>query len=1142
MIEIFSRIVEMENIIDWNKRPATKSKFKWINEQVKVDKVYSAAQIFDFASHLAHKIIKTNQISTGSHILLIFEPSFDFFVVFLACILSKMIPICVCPNNILNLHHIITDSKPDYCFMSPKFNSIVHQAFDTIFNTSDIEERFNSCILLINKYKYLIKVGVSEMLQLYGAYKQAMFGAADQPGPPIYIIKKYMKWRAWNNLKKLSSLEAKVRYCEIVKELVNNNNTKDVLLTFPSEVFSIAEDIAPLDTVYKHYPQSYSENETLFMQYSSGSTNNPKGITITQGNICHNIKSIIHKYKSRTRARCLNWLPHYHDMGLIGNYLTAYVGSLSDNRHVTFYSMAPQTFVLNPNKVLTFISKKRIQGTSLPNFAMEVLVENFEGDDLDLSELEVIFTGAEKIRNITLQKFVNKFAPFNLHSGAITPCYGLAEYTLMVTQTAYDEKDVYENNVSVGKPTKGTEILILKDNKVCRECETGEIFITGPSKANGYFGRTELTQQMFHHEINGKYYLKTGDLGFIRNGHLYINGRCKECIILNGRNYYPEDLEDTVNNIDLIRKGCVCAFGTEIDDKERLVILAEVYSETQMPSFNVVHSALLRIHHATPAIIAYLPINSLEKTTSGKLRRNFIKKKWIDEGYNIIKQYGQRMHEFSNEALEKDIVEDFHYIFNYLDYEKEKNSKLYELGVDSITYSRAIQQVKKKMNTMMNSEINLQYCYDLTLEEFYNFLLFLYGRNGCVDQKIFKKQWRYDFPDELREKMLKDRILDVSTLPTSTSEGIGMPHNPEYILLTGGTGFFGNYLLQQLIKRTSAKIFLLVRANSVKHAYNRIVSSLEKNNVDISLEEINQRCYPFPGDTDLDHLGIESDELYEELLKKIDVVFHCAANVNYVLPYEHMQGNIVSTRNIIDFCYCGKKKELHYASTLIIFGWTTKKLLLENDNNDECRNVCFGYAQTKWVAEQLVIQAGENGLKTKIYRPTFLTASITTNGYNEFDIVSKYILFSLKHKAAAVGPNNINIFAVDLAAQNMVTLSMMDDFYGKNFHLSSSYKDYVGVMSDIVEKQLNIKFKRYNYEEFLTFLNKNASPSDQLYPLIPFANENFPYIQRMENKQYSNEYTKECFTKYGLVYAERELAVLLESIIKYLRQKRLLIL
>jgi thioester reductase-like protein len=1142
MIKKFSRILEMEKLIDWNKRPSTKSKFKWINEHVKVEKVYPASQIYDFASHLAYKIKKINRLSYGSHILLIFEPSFDFLVVFLACILSKMIPICVCPNNILNLHHIITDSKPDFCFMSPKFNSIIHQAFDTIFNTPDIEERFNSCILLINKYKYLIKIGVNEMLVLYGAYKQSMFGDADQPGPPIYLIKKYMKWSAWNKLKGQTKLEAKTHYCEIVKTIVNNNNTKDVLLTFPSEMFSIKDDISNLSDLYKHQSQDYSPDETLFMQYSSGSTNNPKGIMISQSNIYHNIQSIIHKYRNRTHGKCLNWLPHYHDMGLIGNYLTAYVSSLSQDRNITFYSMAPQTFILNPNKVMKFISDHRVQGTALPNFAMEVLIENFNEDKLDLSELEIIFTGAEKIRNVTLQRFINKFAPFKLRSEAIMPCYGLAEYTLVVSQISYNEKDVYENNVSVGKPTKGTKILILKDKEVCKEGETGDIFITGPSKAKGYFNKNELTKEIFNHKNNGVSYLKTGDLGFMKNGHLYINGRSKECIILNGRNYYPEDLEDTVNNIDLIRNGCVCAFSTEIDNKERLIILAEVYSETHMPSFSIVNSSLLRIHNTTPAIIAFVPMNSLEKTTSGKLRRSFIKQKWIENSYSILKQYGQRMNEFINSELDQAIVEDFAYIFNYLEYKKEKNSKLYELGVDSITYSRAIQQVKKKMNSLMNSEINLQYCYELTLEEFYNFLLFLYGKNGCVDQKIFKKHWKYDLPDELRERMLQDRVLDLSTLPTPTEEGKGMPNNPDYILLTGGTGFFGNYLLQQLIERTTSKIFLLVRANSVKHAYNRIIASLEKNNVNIDFEEINKRCFPFPGDTDLKHLGIENDDLYEELLKKIDVVFHCAANVNYVLPYEHMQGNIISTKNIIDFCYRGKRKELHYASTLIIFGWTTKKTLLESDNNDDCRNVCFGYAQTKWVAEQLVIQAGNNGLKTKVYRPTFLTASITTNGYNEFDIVSKYILFSLKHRVAAVGPNNINIFAVDLAAQNMVTLSMMDDFYGKNFHLSSSYTDYVGVMSDIVEKQLNIKFKRYNYEEFLEYLNENGSPSDQLYPLIPFANENYSYIQRMENKQYGNEYTKNCFVKYGLVYAERELSVLLESIIKYLRRKRLTLL
>ena len=609
--------------------------------------------------------------------------------------------------------------------MSPKFDSIIHQAFDTIFNTTDVEERFNSCILLINKYKYLIKIGVKEMLTLYGAYKQSMFGDADQPGPPLYFIKKYMKWSAWNKLKGQTELEAKANYCEIVKNLVNNNNTKDVLLTFPSEVFSITDNISSLSALCKHYPLDYSPHETLFMQYSSGSTNNPKGIMITQSNIYHNIQSIIHKYRNRTHGKCLNWLPHYHDMGLIGNYLTAYVSSLSPDRNITFYSMAPQTFVLNPNKVIKFISDHRVQGTSLPNFAMEVLVENFNGDDLDLSELEVIFTGAEKIRNITLQRFINKFSPFKLRSESITPCYGLAEYTLVVSQISYNEKDVYENNVSVGKPTPETEILILKDNKVCKECETGEIFISGPSKAKGYFRKKKLTKQIFDHKNDDISYLKTGDLGFMRNGHLYINGRCKECIILNGRNYYPEDLEDTVNNIDLIRNGCVCAFSTEIDNKERLIILAEVYDETRMPSFGIVNSSLLRIHNTTPAFIALIPMNSLEKTTSGKLRRNFIKNKWIERGYNILKQYGHRMNEFINKELDKTIIEDFGYIFNYVDYKKEKNSKLYELGVDSITYSRAVQQVKKKMNALMNSEINLQYCYELTLEEFYNFLLFL---------------------------------------------------------------------------------------------------------------------------------------------------------------------------------------------------------------------------------------------------------------------------------------------------------------------------------------------------------------------------------------------------------------------------------
>ena len=335
------------------------------------------------------------------------------------------------------------------------------------------------------------------------------------------------------------------------------------------------------DTIDNSLADTYLEPELsaeslAYLQYTSGSTSMPKGVMITHSNVLHNSASIHQSFGHTPDSRGLTWLPHFHDMGLIDGIIQPLYGGFPG------ILMLPVSFLQQPLRWLEAITRFQITHTGGPNFAYDLCVRRVNSEQrarLDLSSWRVAYNGAEPVRFETLQRFANEFRECGFRREAFYPAYGLAEATLKVTggsstaapvtctvrsdaleqhhvvETA-SEQDATRTLVGCGRAALDTEIEIvnIETSTHCEVNEVGEIWVRGPGVAPGYWSRPEETEAKFHARLAGateKTYLRTGDLGFVRDGELFVTGRVKDLIIVRGRNLYPHDLELAVADSDL---------------------------------------------------------------------------------------------------------------------------------------------------------------------------------------------------------------------------------------------------------------------------------------------------------------------------------------------------------------------------------------------------------------------------------------------------------------------------------------------------------------------------------------------------------------------------------------------------------------
>lgn len=429
----------------------------------------------------------------------------------------------------------------------------------------------------------------------------------------------------------------------------------------------IASDLA------KAWQKPTIGSDTLaFLQYTSGSTGTPKGVMVSHGNLLHNSAAIHKCFADTPDSQGISWLPPYHDMGLIGGVIQPlYVGA-------PMILMSAVAFMQKPWRWLQAISHFQATTSGGPNFAYDLCIRKITPEQrasLDLSSWELAFTGAEPIRAETLEQFAATFAPCGFRKEAFQPCYGMAETTLMVSgslKTAppivyqVDGTALEKNRVlAVASPRQGTRAIVgvgrnWLDQKIaivdpesltpCPSDKVGEIWVLGPSVTQGYWNRTEETQQTFHAylaDTGEGPFLRTGDLGFLQDGELFITGRIKDVIIIRGQNYYPQDIEQTVEKSHLaLRPSSGAAFTVEVKGIERLVIVQEVErSYLRKLDINQVIGNINQAVAAEHALQVYATVlvktGSIPKTSSGKIQRRACRAGFLAGNLSVVEDWSE---------------------------------------------------------------------------------------------------------------------------------------------------------------------------------------------------------------------------------------------------------------------------------------------------------------------------------------------------------------------------------------------------------------------------------------------------------------------------------------------------------------------
>jgi acyl-CoA synthetase (AMP-forming)/AMP-acid ligase II/acyl carrier protein len=451
------------------------------------------------------------------------------------------------------------------------------------------------------------------------------------------------------------------------------------------ELTWVAVDECPAAPQFKPVPRTKSD--PAFLQYTSGSTSQPRGVVVTHGNLLHNLELIrtgfdLAPADAGVHQSAAFWLPAYHDMGLIGGILTPlYVGGTS-------HLLAPAAFLQRPAAWLETIARTGAQISGAPNFAYELCTRKVgpaERAGLDLSKWRLAFCGAEPIDAAALSGFAEAFSNAGFKSSAFYPCYGLAEATLMVTGGAgagmprvihADRKELTANKlvdrapgtagsqplVSCGRPLGDQEILIVdpKTSVPSPAGMIGEIWVKGASVAAGYWNHVEDSAASFDaRTADGRGpFLRTGDLGSFLQGELFVTGRLKDVIIIRGRNLYPQDIEKTVQQAhEAVELGAAFAVGDP--GREELVVVHQIGREHRKsdmaPVLRAIRAAIVEEHEVDPQAIVLLQPVALPLTSSGKVQRNRSREMYEAEELDVLARW-TRPHENPATSVRADVA------------------------------------------------------------------------------------------------------------------------------------------------------------------------------------------------------------------------------------------------------------------------------------------------------------------------------------------------------------------------------------------------------------------------------------------------------------------------------------------------------
>ena len=905
-------------------------------------------------------------------------------------------------------------------------------------------------------------------------------------------------------------------------------------------------------------PVADTPGSVLFLQYTSGSTNDPKGVIVSHANVIANGMGF------GPSPVTVSWLPQHHDMGLIAPYLFQLVHG------GTTHAMSPADFLQRPSAWLRLISQVRATHSPTPNFALEYCLREdklptSELAGIDLSSLDSIVVGAEPLRANSFDRFRQRFAPYGLRPEALAGAFGLAENTLVVSRRGRQalalnkrgleknlvrvEKALRENNqarlVSCGKPLASNVVRIVdpESQKDLGQGRIGEIWVDGPSKGGGYWRRPDQSVHTFEARIVGDTehtYLRTGDLGFLYEDELFVCGRTKDLIIVRGVNCYPSDIEAIVERSDArIRNGCAAAFSVERDDEEVLVVVVEVRDEDALPDGKALAREIRKHCHIDPQTIVFAPPRSVPKTTSGKIRRAETRKLWLDAKLPVRASYTQPTQQGLNAPAGP--LKRFHYLVESYELTGQEDCSFADLGIDSLTLAELRTDLQGLLEDhgagALTEEVNTRLLQRLTVAEFFR-LIRQFGAGSelalrSLQQALAEISIEYEAYED--KQMRADAQLPLPQLPPVR------PGAPTELLLTGATGFLGPFLLNSLLEKTSHTLHAVVRATDAAHGLDRIVASLRRAQLwSPALEaEVRARVNVVCGNLSEPHLGI-GEAAFRQLADDVDIIVHNGALVDYVRTYDGLRpANVLGTRELLRLAMTAHRKAFHLVSSTFIFGWSTKPVVREWDANTEMNGLDFGYSQTKWVAEQLALAAQQKGLDVRIYRPALISPTSAGFGSQE-DIIVRLMAFMIQHGIAINAHNQVSLLPADLIGDHIVALMDLPAQAGTVFNMTAGDYYNLADITRILSGRYGYRFAYHDIPSFVEQANRRCTPNDPLYPLVDFLTRSADKIEAMRDKRYDNTQYRSARALAKTRLQEPTLTDTVDHFVHFLRQENLI--
>ncbi len=767
-----------------------------------------------------------------------------------------------------------------------------------------------------------------------------------------------------------------------------------------------------------------SGDSLAFLQYTSGSTGAPRGVKVSHANLLANLE-MFHGSTYVPGGSAVSWLPPYHDLGLIGTIL----GPIYHDAPAVLFS--PIDFLKQPLRWIRAISDVRASTSGGPDFAYALCARRARPEDLvglDLSSWQGAFVGAEPVRAETLRAFARVFAPVGFDERAFYPGYGLAEATLGVTGGhAGEGARVREFSaaalelgrvvpgpgralVDCGAPLPGVLLAILEaDGSPAAEDTIAEICVGGPAVAAGYWDRPEETAAVFASPgTDGRRWLRTGDLGFLVDGRLFIAGRKKDLIILRGRNYYPQDIEETIERAHpAVRPGCVAAFSIPLaEGEEGLGVAAEISDATQLDAIvDAVTAAVSREHALAIDGLALISARDLPKTSSGKIQRQGARKAWLEGSLTALRRVGAQAP--SPEGLPSWLIDHLVREARVARDRLRRDLDLQDLGLDSL----ALVQLAGAIEQRIGVEVPIEVVFGRTLGE---------------------------LADWLDHTALPTRVTRGPDLEAAAALGElawGPPSGGRDLLLTGATGLLGAGVLAQLLARSDRRVTCLVRAGDREHARARIAEAAARLGLAVDLARVDA----IPGDLGAPRLGL-SEADFSALAARTWRIVHCGARIDWSARFEELRAsNVGGTIELIRLAAAAGGAAVHHVSSLGVFplGLSGRSSFTEHEDLSEGDLLRIPYFQSKWSAERALEHARDQGLPVTIYRPGFIGGDAHTGAElrSPDQLLYGFIAGALHMGVVPAVDKVIDLVPVDFVAAAVAAMSLRDDLAGRRFNL-----------------------------------------------------------------------------------------------------------